>query len=130
MVNSENKYDYIPGTCNIGPKEISIRKKATILVAIICVAFVILMLMFHVNKTWRLVLFFPAAAFGVTFQQWYYKFCVAFGIKGIFNFGELGKSFTVVQKEDYKKDRIKAAKMMMAAILFGLITSILFYLWP
>jgi hypothetical protein len=130
MVNSENKFDYIPGTCNIGPKEIIIRKKASVLAAIFCCAFVVLMLLLHVNKAWRLALFFPAAAFGVTFQQWYYKFCVAFGMKGIFNFGDLGKSFTIEQKEDYTKDRIKAFKMILVGMLFGVIISVLFYLLP
>jgi ABC-type phosphate/phosphonate transport system permease subunit len=130
MANSENKYHYIPGTCNIGPKEISIRKKASVLAAIFCIVFVILMLMLDTHKAWRLVLFFPAAAFGVTFQQWYYKFCVAFGMKGIFNFGDLGKSFTIEQKEDYAKDRMKALKMIVVGMLFGLICSIFFYLFP
>ena len=127
-MNSQN--EYIPGTCNIGPKEIAMRKRASIYAAIFLIALIVLMLTFEVNKNWRLVLFIPAATFGVTFQQWYFKFCVYFGFKGVFNFGDMGQQFSIEQKENFKKDRIKVAKMIVAGILFGAIITTLFYLLP
>ena len=128
--NMDTKPEYIPGTCNIGPKEIKMRKNGAILSGVITIAIIILLLVLHTGKPWRMVLFLPAAWFGVSFLQWYFKFCVSFGLQGVFNFGDLGKTFTVEQKEDYKKDRIKAWKMISAGILFGLILSIAFYLLP
>ncbi|MFZ9846706.1 MAG: hypothetical protein ACO3EE_00985 [Flavobacteriales bacterium] len=130
MNSTENFNHYIPGTCNIGPKEISVRKKASILAAIVCVISMVLILILHTHKSWRLMLFIPATACAVTFQQWYFKFCVAFGIKGIFNFGDLGKSFSIQQKAHYRKDRMKAIKMIIVGMLFGLIISVLFYFLP
>jgi uncharacterized integral membrane protein len=122
--------EYIPGTCNIGPKELKNRKNTALITAILTVAVIILLLVFHADKTWRLVLFIPAASMGVSFLQWYNKFCVNFGLRGVFNFGDMGKTFTVEQKEDYSKDRAKAWRMIITGIILGLILAIAFYFLP
>ncbi len=127
MSDFTNEYNYVPGTCNIGPKELKIRKKATIAAALFCVLSIALLLLFNAPTSWRLALFIPASALGVTFQQWYFKFCIAFGMQGLFNFGEVGKSIAVEQKADYTKDRIKVAKIMLVGLLFGAIVTLLFY---
>jgi Ni/Fe-hydrogenase subunit HybB-like protein len=127
-MNSQN--EYIPGTCNIGPKEIAMRKRASIYAAIFFIGLTTLMLTLQIDKYWRLILFIPAATFGVTFQQWYFKFCVYFGLKGVFNFGDMGQQFTIEQKENYKKDRIKVAKMITLGVLFGLLVTATIYLLP
>ena len=124
------KAEYIPGTCNIGPSEIKARKIFAIYAAIFGILLIVFLLVFHADKLWRLTLFLPAASFGVGFQQWYYHFCVNFGLRGIFNFGDMGKTFSVEQKEDFKKDRMKAKKMLIIGILFGLVLTILFYFLP
>jgi hypothetical protein len=130
MNTADNKTEYIPGTCNIGPAEIQNRRNFAINSGITSVLLIILLLVFHVAPLWRLTFFIPAASFGVGFLQWYNKFCVSFGLKGVFNFGDIGKTFTVDQKENYKKDRTKAQKMLATGIIFGLIVTILFYIFP
>lgn len=122
--------EYIPGTCNIGPPEIKKRRNGAIFSAVLAIAVIILLEIIQPDKAWRLILFIPAASFGVGFQQWYNKFCVAFGIKGIFNFGDIGKTFSVEQKENFQKDRIKAWKMIITGIGFGLLMAIIFYILP
>lgn len=122
--------EYVPGTCNIGPQEIKARKNIAIFSALLGIVLIILLLIFHVDKTWRLTLFIPAVSFGIGFQQWHKKFCVRFGLKGVFNFGNIGKTFSVEQKEYYQKDRAKAWRMISAGIVFGLIITILFYILP
>lgn len=124
------KGDYIPGTCNIGPAEIKARRNFAIYAAILGIALIVLLLIFHVSKIWRLTLFLPAASFFIGFQQWYNHFCVSFGMKGVFNFGNIGETFTVDQQENFKKDRMKAQKMLAIGIFFGLIIAILFYILP
>jgi len=124
------KLEYIPGTCNIGPKEIRTRRNGAIFSGILVVAIIVFLPMINIPKIWRLVLFIPAASFGVGFLQWYNKFCVGFGMKGLFNFGELGKTFTVEQKENLRKDRAKALRMVFLGIGFGLVIAILFYFLP
>jgi uncharacterized integral membrane protein len=122
--------EYIPGTCNIGPKEIKARRNAAIFSAILSVLLIILLLALHVAKLWRLTLFIPATSLGVGFLQLYNHFCVNFGLRGVFNFGDIGKTFSVDQKENFKKDRAKAWRMISTGIVFGLILSILFYILP
>lgn len=122
--------EYIPGTCNIGPKEIKARRNSAIISAIIGIILIIVLLTLHTDKLWRLFLFLPATSVGVGFQQWYFHFCVNFGLRGVFNFGDMGKTFTVDQQESYQKDRAKAWKMISWGILFGIVLTILFYLLP
>lgn len=128
--SESQKEEYIPGVCNIGKKEIERRKKAVFLSIMLSILFITLIQWLGINKEWRLLLFIPAASLGVSFQQWYFKFCVAFGIKGVFNFGNIGDSFTVEQKEYFKKDRIKAWKMIISGMLFGGIAALIFYYVP
>lgn len=122
--------EYIPGTCNIGPKEIKARRNSAIFSALIGFALIILLWALGTDKIWRLTLFIPATSVGVGFLQWYNHFCVNFGLRGVFNFGELGKTFTVEQKEYYQKDRAKAWRMISGGIAFGIIITALFYLLP
>jgi predicted nucleic acid-binding Zn ribbon protein len=122
--------EYIPGTCNIGPTEIRRRKNATIFSLILTIVVIALILVLHLGKLWRLSLFVPMAAIAVNFQQVYFKFCVNFGLRGIFNFGNLGQHDTVEQAEFRRKDRTKAIKMIVVGILIGLIVTLTFYYLP
>lgn len=129
--NSANdREEYIPGACNIGKKEIERRKKATIFSFALCVIFIAFMQWYEVEKIWRLLIIIPASSLGVSFQQWYFKFCVAFGIKGVFNFGDIGKTFSIDQKENFRKDRIKAWQMIGTGVGFGLLAGFVYYLLP
>lgn len=128
--NNDSDNHYIPGACNIGHEEIRRRKKATVFSIVLTITVIVLLFMLDANKTWRLILFIPATSLGVSFQQWYFKFCVAFGIKGVFNFGDIGKTFSIDQKENYRKDRIKAWQMIISGMVFGLILALIFYFMP
>lgn len=128
--SNDSDNHYIPGVCNIGHEEIKRRKKATIFSIVLTIVVVALLLILDANKIWRLTLFIPATSLGVSFQQWYFKFCVAFGIKGVFNFGDIGKTFSIDQKENYRKDRIKAWQMIISGMVFGLILASIFYFFP
>ncbi len=121
---------YVPGVCNIGKKEIERRKHAAFFSFIFSIICITLIQWLNANREWRLLLFIPAASLGVSFQQWYFKFCVAFGIKGIFNFGNIGESFTIDQKECFKKDRVKAWRMILFGVLFGVFCTLIYYFLP
>ena len=126
----DTQSEYIPGTCNIGKAEIRNRRNTAIFSTSIAIVLIILLLVLHADKIWRLTLFIPATSLGVGFQQWYNKFCVVFGLKGVFNFGDMGKTFSVQQKENYKKDRAKAWRMICLGMVFGLVVAVLFYMLP
>jgi len=95
---------YIPGVCNIGAAEIAGRRKATYYALILLVVIVVLMLVFKTAPGWRLLVFIPAASFGVSAQQLLFKFCV-----------------------NFKKDRAKAWQMIITGILFGAAIALIFY---
>lgn len=118
---------YISGVCNIGPEERKRRRNGAIYSGILTIAEIIILSVFRVNPLWRLTLFIPAASLGVGFLQWYNKFCVAFGLMGVFNFGDIGTTFSVEQRQDLKRDRTKARRMILLGIVFGLICAVCFY---
>lgn len=128
--SNDSDSHYIPGVCNIGKKEIKRRIQAAIFGALLCIVCIALIQLLNADRIWKLLLFIPAASFGVSFQQWYFKFCVMFGIKGVFNFGNIGKTFTVEQKEYFRKDRIKAWQMIISGILFGVVVALIYYFLP
>ena len=124
QVNSE----YVPGTCNIGPVEIKRRKVATVFSFVLTIIIILLLLFFHANRFWRLILFVPVSALAVNAEQLYFKFCVNFGLRGVFNFGDPGKLDTVEQREFRMADRKKAISMILSGMLIGAIAAILFFL--
>ena len=119
---------YISGVCNIGPQEIKKRRDALFFSAAFLVIIIIMIQLFHANHLWRLVIFLPALSLGVGFQQWYFKFCVNFGLRGVFNFGDLGKTYTVDQKEYFKKDRLRAITFIVTALFFAVVAAVVYYL--
>jgi hypothetical protein len=122
--------EYIPGTCNIGPAEVKARRNVAYISTLLSIGLIILLIVLHGDRLWRLTLFPLATSAAISFQQWYYHFCVNFGLKGVFNFGDMGKTFTVEQKENFQKDRAKAWKMILTGIVLGLIITIAFYFLP
>ncbi|HWY98871.1 MAG TPA: hypothetical protein VNY36_07295 [Bacteroidia bacterium] len=131
MINKqEDEGRYIPGVCNIGKKEIIRRRNGAIFASILTAIIIATLLLTHADKLWRFLVFLPLVSVGVGFQQWYYKFCAGFGMKGIFNFKELGESISVEQAEMLKADKTKAIKMIITSVLFGLLLTIVFYLIP
>lgn len=121
---------YIPGTCNIGKAEIKRRRNGAIFSAILTIVCIFLLQAFEVDRLWRLVVFIPAASFGISLLQWYLRFCVGFGMKGVFNFGDIGKTFSVEQEENFRKDRAKAIRMIVAGVLIGAAITIIYFLLP
>jgi len=121
---------YIPGTCNIGKDEIIRRRNGAIFSGILSFLLAAGLLLIHAEKLWRLFLFLPVTSFVIGVQQWYYKFCMGFGMKGIFNFGEIGKITTVKDSEMIKADKRKAINMLVAGLISGILIAIFFYMFP
>ena len=129
MMENESE-SYIPGVCNIGKKEIRRRKLFAIAGLLITVICILIMQVYHTNRAWRLLIFFPAASSATGFIQAYSKFCLAFGMKGVFNFGNIGSTFSTGQKEHLKKDRKKAIQILSLSMALGLGFAIAYFLLP
>lgn len=121
---------YIPGTCNIGKEEVRRRKNGAIGAMVIALLIASGLFFFHADKIWRFLVFIPFASAAISFQQWVFKFCVGFGMKGIFNFKHLGESTTIEEEALRKLDKAKATKMIVTGLVFSLVLTIVFYLIP
>jgi 4-amino-4-deoxy-L-arabinose transferase-like glycosyltransferase len=131
MANEETQNEgYIPGVCNIGKEEIQGRKKSAIVSWCLVVVFIILMQIFHVNHIWRLFIFLLVASAMVGTLQVYFKFCVNFGMRGVFNFGKTGKTFSAELDEYIRKDRAKALRMIIGSVIIGIVVAVIYYLLP
>ena len=99
---------YRPGACNIGPAEITRRRRIGLLQlgAALGLASVLLVLD---APTWARVALWPllAEAF-ITLEQVRRRFCVAFGLAGVRNFGPLGRPERVEDKLARAADRRSA----------------------
>jgi hypothetical protein len=74
--------------------------------------------------------FFPVALSAIGFLQARLKFCVNFGMRGVYNFDDPGKTFTVEQQEDLKKDRAKSMRMITIGIMIGVLIAIVYFFLP
>src|SRR3972149_9336499 len=81
---------YAAGRCNIGLAEIARRRRFGHLGLAVSVALLLLLWASDAAREARLLLFFPAAGSAVGYLQARLRFCAAFGLVGIFNFGALG----------------------------------------
>jgi len=124
---TEEEPHYIPGVCNIGKAEMKVRRNFAIKMGILSVIVAAALIYFRVDKLWRLVLVLPFTSFGIGILQWYYKFCANFGLRGIFNFGELGKNIPVEMMDFAKADRNKAIKILVQGSLIGIVITVIIY---
>lgn len=120
-----SKSEYVPGMCNIGLAEIQMRKKVGWFGLAATFILLILLLLLDFPSFWRWLLFFPATISAIGFLQARQKFCVAFGWNGVFNFSsEIGKADRVLLDENKKKDRHQAIRILVYAILTGIIVAV------
>jgi hypothetical protein len=122
--------NYLPGTCNIGPEEIKRRRDGVIFSAIGTIVLTCILVVIHANPLWRLSLFLPLTSLGISFQQWYYKFCVYFGMRGVYNFKKMGSTTNIEDGTMRKADRAKAGRMIITSIIFASLVTLIFCFIP
>jgi len=111
--------EYVPGVCNIGPREQSRRRNfGWIALAVTVVLFAVL-LWAGVNPWWRLLLFLPATAAASGFLQAHLRFCSGFARQGLFNFGALGQVQHVTDDASKAKDRRKGTQITVISAVIG-----------
>ena len=110
---------YIPGVCNIGPAEIRRRMVSGWIGLIATLALAGTLFYYDNPPIWRLLLFFPAFTAATGFLQGLYHFCLGFGRKGLFNFGDPGRTDTVTEAEFRAADKSKAMKILVESAIVG-----------
>lgn len=121
---------YQPGVCNIGPAEIRRRRVSGYLGLAVGAVFLVIAFAFGWPAPWRLFVFLPAMLSASGFLQAAFHFCVRFGTRGLFNFGELGAEEAVHETEYRRKDQRKAIQILVLSVLIGAVVAILAFLVP
>lgn len=105
-----------PGVCNIGPAEIRVRQLSALAGVVLTVALFIILRTMKVSQAFYALEFFPVVLFTTGWNQARSRFCIYFGIRGIFNFGGLTDSSSKSSIED---EAFRAADRAMALKLLG-----------
>jgi hypothetical protein len=116
---------YVPGTCNIGPAEIALRRRVghTGLIATAVLAAVLLAV--DAAPAWRLLLALPAALAAAGYLQAWLRFCANFGWRGVYNFDTLGHEQRVAAAEARAQDRRRAVLLGGGSAAIGLAVALL-----
>jgi len=125
----ETQDKYIPGVCNIGLAEIKKRKRAGFIGLALTALLWAACLLLGSPRISRLVLFFPAMMAATGFIQAQMHFCAGFGFRSLFNFGDVGKTDTVMQAEFRAMDRKKAWQIIIYSALVALAVAIVAYVF-
>jgi hypothetical protein len=119
---------YVAGRCNIGRDEITVRRRWGHAGLAATLGLLVLLVATGAPREARLLLFFPAAAAAVGYLQAWLRFCAAFGLLGVFNFGRLGRHQRVLDAEALRRDRVRALGIAGASGLIGAVVALLAYL--
>lgn len=130
MVDEPGTSAYRAGACNIGPAEIRRRRDAGIAAAIATVVLAVVLVAIGAPTWARLLVFFPATGAAVGFLQARFRFCAAYAMQGVRNFGPLGGTESVADAADHRADLRAAARLVGLSALVGAVVAIAFALLP
>ena len=109
--------EYIAGSCNIGPAEIKRRYQAAIFGGVAYLISAVALIARDASTATRLVAFLPATAASVGYVQARRKFCLAYGLAGLFSLEKTGATTKVKDPVALKADRAYALKILGISFL-------------
>ncbi len=115
-----NVVGYEPGVCNIGPAEIARRRRAGHAGLAVTVVLFAVLVALGVPHWARLVLIVPAAGSASGYLQAWLHFCAGFGSRGVYNFGPLGTTQVVADRQARARDRLQSLRIGLASLAIGL----------
>jgi len=121
---------YHAGTCNIGREEIARRRRAGHSGTIVAVALLAMLTLTEAPPAARLLVALPAAAAAAGYLQATLRFCAAYGFRGLFNFGPLGRVAKVADVHQAAQDRARALQIALAGGGIGLVIGVAAFLLP
>jgi hypothetical protein len=111
---------YVPGTCNIGPEEIALRRRAGHLGLAVTAALGTGLLRSNLHPAWRLALALPAAGAASGYLQARQHFCANYGFRGLYNFDTRGHEQPVLLPGTQAKDRRRSIQIATSSAAIGL----------
>ncbi|MBK7849960.1 MAG: hypothetical protein IPJ66_02160 [Bacteroidetes bacterium] len=121
-MSRENPFkEYKSGVCNIGVKEVSVRRK--FFYAFLPITFLLTLSAFFWDNSLVLWILLLGSAFCLTvlYNEIKYKFCILFGFFSLYNFEKLGTIHEVKNPQDHQKDRKRVLEIVIQSLLFSLI---------
>ena len=115
---------YQPGVCNIGPAEITRRRRAGHVGLAATIGLLVGLIVVRAPRRARLVLALPAAAAASGYLQAHFRFCAGFGSQGVYNFGELGSVIETTDATARARDRATATRIGLASGAIGAIVGL------
>ena len=91
--------EYIPGSCNIGPREIRRRQLVGGIGLFLTISTIFGFSNQHSSHLARFGVFLPALIMSIGYLQGRKKFCLAFGLSGLFNLENLGTPIVLSQNQ-------------------------------
>jgi hypothetical protein len=110
---------YVPGSCNIGPAEIALRRRAGHAGLVVTAALGAALLRSDLPRAWRLTLAVPAAGAASGYLQAHERFCADFGWRGVYNFDRRGQEQPVAGDNALAQDRRKALRIAAVSAAIG-----------
>jgi hypothetical protein len=126
----QEQNQYVPGVCNIGRSEIKMRKLAGWVGLVVTILLYGSFVYLGVPRIWRLIIFIPFTMAAIGFLQAHMHFCANFGMRGVFNFGDIGNTDTVEQAEFRAADRRKAMRIIAYSVIAGIAAAVIAYSLP
>lgn len=121
---------YRPGACNIGQDEIAARRRIGVAQLLLAVVLGGALLVLDMPPWARLVVWPLLAAAFVTLEQVRRRYCVAFGLAGLRNFGRIGHAERIEDAEARASDRRTALVMVTYCALAAAAVTALFVAIP
>jgi hypothetical protein len=115
---------YEPGVCNIGPAEITRRRRSGHAALIVSVVVLAALVAIGAPHWTRLVLVLTAGGSASGYLQAIFHFCAGFGSRGVYNFGPLGIVEQVSDPEARSRDRFRSLEIGLASLAVGLVVGI------
>jgi hypothetical protein len=122
--------EYLPGACNIGPAEMATRRRAGYLGLGAAVVLALVLIALDAPAATRWLVAMPLGGGAVGLLQARFRFCAAYGIAGLRNFGPLGGAERVADGAARRADRARAAWILLAGAAIGLGGALAFVLLP
>jgi len=110
---------YIPGTCNIGPEEIALRRRAGHVGLAVTAALGAALLRSDLHPAWRLALALPAAGAASGYLQARQRFCANYGFRGLYNFERRGHEQPVPVAGAQDEDRRRSLQIVATSAAIG-----------
>jgi hypothetical protein len=111
---------YVPGSCNIGPEEIALRRRAGHVGLAVTAALGAALVRSDLSPAWRLALALPAAGAASGYLQARQRFCANYGFRGLYNFDTRGHERPVPVAGAQEEDRRRSLQITATSAAIGL----------